>query len=728
MHNDGSRANESGHSRPRATLRRAGVFAGFVAAVVGIVVYLRWPHPPIRTTPPASRAEAQREPTVEPPGYVGMEACVDCHSDRAAEFARTNHFRTFRRASPDTMPAGFAPGRATFVTPDRALRFEMTRAGNEFIQTAIRQSASGEERVATAIDLILGAGTADDVYVSWRGDGRMYELPMAWLHTSGQWGAANFDPYGAGDFSRELSPRCLECHNTWFHHVPGTVNQFQHEYALLGVTCERCHGPAQEHVSFHRRHPEADEGRDIVQPGRLTRDLQLDVCAQCHSNAMKNRGPAFSYRPGQPLESSFKTLKTKHTEEDHVANQIQYLRQSKCFRASESLTCTTCHDPHRGRGSSKSARPQNSCLNCHHAADCHEQDRLPSAVRDDCTGCHMPPYVKMNVTFTTKDDANLPPMLRSEHRIAVYPEARDKVLLDWYRTQDDDHFREEASRLSEMLVEHWIGQAEAFQSRHRLLAVIGAYREALRIDETPVIRSKLREAVALQARLDRDYARALHEIEKRQFPAAIETLKGVLQVKPNLAKAHGRLGTAYAASGENDLAVEHWQAVATHDPDDSYGEAMLGWLDYVDGRFESALEHFLRADDIEPYNAKINFHAGLALTALNRLGDAIERYERVIEIDPNHAEACHQLSWALCEEGLAEKAVPYAQRSAELTHELNLDALLGLARACFEAGQVPRARAAMLKALALAQVKSPERVPELRARLNEIQSGPMIEK
>ncbi len=657
-----------------------------------------------------------------------MEACVDCHSDRVAEFVRTNHARTFRRASPDTMPAGFAPGHGTFVSPDRALRFEMTRAGNQFIQTAIRQSASGEERAATAIDLILGAGTADDVYVSWREDGRMYELPMAWLHTSAQWGAANFDPYGAGDYSRELSPRCLECHNTWIHHEPGTVNQFQHEHALLGVTCERCHGPAQEHVLFHRRHPEADQGRSIVQPDRLTRDLQMDVCTQCHSNAMKHRGPAFSYRPGQPLESSFKTLKTKHTEEDHVANQIEYLRQSKCFRESESLTCTTCHDPHRGRASSKSARPQESCLVCHRSNDCHEQDRLPSAVRDDCTGCHMPPYVKMNVTFTTRDDANLPPMLRSEHRIAVYPQARDKVLLDWCRTQDGAEFREEASRLSDRLIEHWVSQAEAFRSQHRLLAVIGAYREALRIDETPAIRGKLREAVALQARLDREYAKALHEIENRQFAAAIETLKGVLQIKPDLAKAHGRLGTAYAASGKNELAVEHLLAVAAYDPDDSYGEAMLGWLDYVNGHFESALEHLLRADDIEPYNAKINFHTGLALAALDRLADAIERYERVIEIDPNHAEACHQLSLALCEEGSAEKAVPYAQRSAELTRRQNLDALLGLARACFESGRVPEARAAMLQALALAQVKSPGRVPELRARLNDIEFAPVIKK
>jgi NADH-quinone oxidoreductase subunit C len=54
-----------------------------------------------------------------------MEACVDCHADRAAEFASTNHFRTFRRARADTMPVGFAPGHGTFVTPDPALRFEL---------------------------------------------------------------------------------------------------------------------------------------------------------------------------------------------------------------------------------------------------------------------------------------------------------------------------------------------------------------------------------------------------------------------------------------------------------------------------------------------------------------------------------------------------------------------------------------------------------------------------
>src|SRR5262249_51414476 len=150
-----------------------------------------------------------------------------------------------------------------------------------------------------------------------------------------------------------------------------------------------------------QENPRADEGRHIVHPARLSRELQLAVCTQCHSNAMKLRGPAFSYRPGQPLESSYRTLHTRHNEDDHVANQIEYLRQSRCFQEGDQLTCTTCHDPHRGREARGAAATQDACRKCHQPADCREQDRLPAAVRENCTGCHMPAYVKMNVTFAT---------------------------------------------------------------------------------------------------------------------------------------------------------------------------------------------------------------------------------------------------------------------------------------------------------------------------------------
>src|SRR5207249_11593311 len=143
-----------------------------------------------------------------------------------------------------------------------------------------------------------------------------------------------------------------------------------------------------------RAHPRAEAGHAIVHPGHLARERQIELCTQCHGNSTKARGPVNSYRPGEPLEQYFRTALTSHPEDDHVANQVKYLRQSKCFQKSE-MTCVTCHDPHKPHEPAQSDSARRSCLQCHQAAHCKEQERVPAAVRGDCVGCHMPPRVWM---------------------------------------------------------------------------------------------------------------------------------------------------------------------------------------------------------------------------------------------------------------------------------------------------------------------------------------------
>src|SRR5207249_4779776 len=107
---------------------------------------------------------------------------------------------------------------------------------------------------------------------------------------------------------------------------------------------------------------------------------------------------------------------------------------------------------------------------------------------------------------------------------------------------------------------------------------------ALRVDPSAPARTGLHETVSVQANLDALLVRGLHEIDERRFDAAVATLKQALAVKPDLAIAHGKLGTAYAAAGQSELAVKHLQAVSMHDPNEPYGSMMLGWLAYLDGR------------------------------------------------------------------------------------------------------------------------------------------------
>ena len=617
------------------------------------------------------------------------------------------------------MPVGFAPGKGVFHPRGGAVRFEMTQVNGEFLQTAIRTTPAGEQRISSPIGLVYGVGAeTDEVYFTWQED-RLSELPMSWLHPLSEWGTAGFDRDGSGDFSRGTTPRCMECHNTWMDHTPGTRNQYKRETMILGVTCEVCHGPGRDHVAFHQTHPEARSGQAVVHPKRLSRELQMDLCAQCHSNALKHRGPAFNYRPGQPLEAHYKTLATKNPEEDHVANQVTYLRESKCFQKSETLTCITCHNPHKARAVHDRGAGRSACMECHQIADCRERNRLPAAVQDDCVGCHMPKGNKIQVCFDTAKTPYYAPVAKWEHRIAIHHVARDEVLLAWYQTQSDAHSLGLVSQLSNSLSEHWLSQAEQCRREYRFLAAIEAYRQALRLKSNSATQEKLSEVEAIQTALDADMTKALHQIQEGRFDEALEVVKQILAVKPNHAKAHGSLGTLYAIKGQNELAAEHWQAVAKHDPDDPYGESMLGWQAYLGGKPEEALEAYRRAEEIEPYDAKINYHTGLALVKLERWPDVIARFRKLLVIDPNHIEGNLGLNRALRVQGQPDEALSFALRAAELSREENLDVLLALAETYAELERFEDAERTANKMLKVALIRNPGMRPEIRRRLTE---------
>jgi tetratricopeptide (TPR) repeat protein len=445
----------------------------------------------------------------------------------------------------------------------------------------------------------------------------------------------------------------------------------------------------------------------------------MDLCAQCHSNAPKRRGPAFGYRPGEPLEDYFRTNLDDHREKDHVASQAKYLRQSKCFQKSDTLTCTTCHDPHR---TPDPVTVRGACLNCHRAADCAEQPRVPAAVRGDCVGCHMPQFTRIQVFFHTEDERYVAPMRPREHRIGVYPPATQEVLLGWYRTQPDAHSRGEADRFTKALVGHWLAEADTYRREYRFMAALGALREAVRLDPGPATRAKLEEVAAIQAGLDADMFTAQHQIDERRYPEAAETLTKILAVKPDWSKAHGKLGTILAVLGQRDEAVGHLEAVARYDPDDAYGYGMLGWLAYLDGRAADAEEALRRADEIEPFDAKLNYQRGLALVALGRWAEAVACFRRVLSIDPNHAGGCQGLAHALGKQGQPAEAVRFARRAARLTGFQNPDVLLTLAGTYADAGRPADADAAAIQALDAAKASSPDVASQIRPRVEEIRA------
>lgn len=670
-----------------------------------------------RRTAGESQPQIDTRPVSLPPppdhGFVGPQACAECHSENHSGFVQTNHYRACREVREEDMPDGFTPEKGRFITRYPGLRFEMERQGEEFLLQTIQETPSGDQRTTSRFDLVLGAGgTFDDVFLHWRDDGWMFELPMVWLYPTEQWAASHFDPNSPGDHSRPLTVRCLECHSTWVEHVTGTANRYRRRDKILGVTCESCHGPGSAHVEHHRANPDSVTGEFIVHPGELERDRQIEVCSQCHSNALKRKGPAFSYRPGEPLDESYRSISTHYDEDDHVANQAKYMQQSACFQHDTSMTCITCHDPHAPK------TPQNtgstSCFKCHAAADCDDRPNLPEAIQDQCVDCHMPQYIKINVNFQTEDDNFVAPIRRWQHRIAVYPHARQEMLRDWYRDQSDPESQAEAQRLTQMLVEHYLDEAEQRRRDYRHVGAIAAIREALRIEDTPETREKLQQAVAIQTNLEALWADALVKIGQQRSQEAVDVLEEILRIKPTDAKAYGKLGTELAKLGRQEQAEENWRAVLEHDPDDAYGLAMLGWAALLKKQYDQSLEYYLQADEIEPYEAKIKYNMGLVLAQLNRLPEATDRFREALEIEPDHADAINAMIAALRRRTEPE-AIAYAERAAEETEYRNFGILLVLSDIYAAA---KRYEAAIRSATAARRFVELER-PEIAARIDQ---------
>src|SRR5262249_21935596 len=145
------------------------------------------------------------------------------------------------------------------------------------------------------IHFVLGSGNHARTYLNASGNG-LTELPLGWYAENGGTWAMNpgYDRADHMDFRRKIDQECLFCHAA-YPQVSATAES---------IDCQRCHGPGRSHVQS------AGAG-GIVNPARLSKQRQLDVCFQCHLESTSRRLPYslrrydrgfFSYRPGEPLE------------------------------------------------------------------------------------------------------------------------------------------------------------------------------------------------------------------------------------------------------------------------------------------------------------------------------------------------------------------------------------------------------------------------------------------
>jgi len=151
---------------------------------------------------------------------------------------------------------------------------------------------------------------------------------------------------GTANFERLVVPRCPECHVTYAESAPAPAppNAYQPASLVMGISCERCHGPGRAHVDAMTNKTPGN----IINPAKLSRESQIAVCAQCHGGRRIPVTTAISNVPGAPLEQYFRQDQTNPgTIADVHGNQVSLLQMSRCYQTSATMPCSTSHDVHQ---------------------------------------------------------------------------------------------------------------------------------------------------------------------------------------------------------------------------------------------------------------------------------------------------------------------------------------------------------------------------------------------
>ena len=395
-------------------------------------------------SPLAAQVPGQKNKTKDPAGqegkallaarsdYVGDQACAKCHQKIAETYHKTAHFLTSQTASPAAVAGTFSSGANTMATRNPNLWFRMDARGNDLFQTAVygpqnteKTSPSGVRTRTEKFDLVIGSGSKGQTYLFWK-ENELYQLPVAYSTVLHKW--INNPGYadGTANFERGIIPRCLECHATYFKsEIPGPdFNLYDKKNFVLGISCERCHGPGRGHLESGGMNPPAHAGTPIVNPATLPAARREEVCAQCHGGqGVRELLPAFSYIPGQPLEKYVDLGATESAADVDVhGKQGKLLIKSKCFQASPDLTCSTCHNVHKPEPDL--AAMSQHCLSCHKVESTPAHLKVGNSISSNCVDCHMP-TLESNAVDLDVDGKKVKPRFRT-HWIKIYSEAERK--------------------------------------------------------------------------------------------------------------------------------------------------------------------------------------------------------------------------------------------------------------------------------------------------------------
>jgi len=728
------------HAKFNHRSRRVWIGAILAAALLTAAVALlavfrhRWSESPQPTTQ-ASQSD-----------YVDAAVCANCHQDIAETYRKTGMGRSFSIPTAGNVVEDYVHANTVFHQLS-GMRYTMVERNGEFFERRSEVGFDGKETdvMEERIDYLIGSGNHSRSYLHRAPDGQLIELPVSWYSEgSGYWAMSpGYDWKGQTDFRRAITGECMFCHNGYPQSDVGLERSIFPEKLPHGIDCQRCHGPGRAHVEAAmsgRASPELIRST-IVNPGRLDRERQLEVCMECHLKTSfhePNEERAFdraifSYRPGQPLKD-FKLYfgPVGHENDDNfeIDHAAYRLRKSACFRNSQ-MTCLTCHDPHDiPRGQEAVKHYTEVCLGCHQGV-AHTVALPPGST---CLTCHMPKrrtndavHVVMTDHFIRRTQPRrdlLAPIAEtiapegSFTKVALYypakapatPEAEISIAEAQVNDNGIPRLQELLERYQPNWPEPYLVLADAYDREGNNEEVARWARQAL------AKRENFRPAVvmlppALFALHQDAQATKVLEEAVEQYPTddlllsdlgnaylrqgeiaqASAVLERALEANPERSETHNLLGVVAVKQGDSATGEHEFREALRCQTDFPEARDNLGSLLAEEHNYGEAEFQFEKAIEADAGFAEAHHHLGRLLVLMDQLPRAVSELREAAQQEPDDPEVHEDLADVLAATGHAAEAIPEYERVLALRPD-QPQAHLGLGMVLLSQHRVPEAR------------------------------------
>ncbi len=372
---------------------------------------------------------------------------------------------------------------------------------------------------------------------------------------------------------------------------------------------------------------------------------------QCHLETSSGRIPAtvlrfnrapFSFKPGEPLGDFMIYFDhapgTGHEDKFEAVSSVYRFRQAACFTRSEgTLTCQTCHNPHRvSRGEEAIRQYSSVCRRCHASRQGSLEALDPRhSEAADCITCHMP----------KRRAEDTPHMVMTDHLIQRRPPARD-LLAALPEPTGEDYKGEVTPYYPSPL------PATSENALYRAVAQVG-------------LRNNLQAGLPALAR----------EIERQ---------------RPREAEFYMVLGDARQAAGEHRNSIAAYEQAVRLNPQSSRPWRALAAALQDSGEPSLGLDALKRATQISPSDPESWYRYGLLDSASRRAAEAVEKIQKAIALDPSLPEKSKSLAEIFAKIGQPDRALA-ALRDELRINPYDEDAWDLAGRILAEKGEMPEA-------------------------------------